>query len=43
MILNQKELLVKGGEKAQMMIDGWMYKKETEWEERRAKLEEKDK
>lgn len=25
------------------MIDGWLNKKETEWEERRAKLEEKDK
>ena len=26
-----------------MMIDGWLNKKETEWEERRAKLDERDK
>lgn len=25
-----------------MMIDSWMNKKENEWEERRSKLEEKD-
>jgi RNA-binding protein 25 len=43
MLLNQKDLQVKGGEKAQMMIDGWLNKKETEWEERRAKLDERDK
>lgn len=42
MQLSQKDIQIKGNEKAQIMIDSWLNKKETEWEERRTRLDEKE-